>query len=952
MKTRIALLFWVVLCRGGLNVCAQVKVESELERHISVATEIKNDYERLKPYFASAYGYCPSIPRGSLEAVSYTYTRFAHRPMVDTTEKDPRAMPHTYSVMGMTLHGKDVFRENLRLISILSEISIEEILSQDSCAILAYARAFDRVCKHYGIASDTIEDYQGVFWFLCELPADDCTWTSTSMDDWPAELFIRKDAELRDRYPQYSFLYAIYLFLSDSSFACLGAPCRNVDFNRLFGDDLNFLRAKTMVPQEKALAANVDYPGAVWVPAPSCNYSSGRNGMMVSDVVVHYTEGTYSGAIAWFQNCASSVSAHYVIRSIDGQVAQLVRESDKAWHVGSANGYTIGIEHEAYGDVVSFFTEEMYQSSAALVRNICLRHLNINAQHVFYRDTLDDGTTLNVGQHNLGNATACTQIRGHQHFPNQTHTDPGPFWNWNYYYKLINPMVHIDSSQSVTGTFMDSGGLSGDYADNERSLFLIHVPNADSVALDFQDFSLEADYDFMWIYAGPSVFSPLLGRWNTHSPGRVVAEGAYLLVEFRSDCQQTASGWKANWQGYLPTEVTEDTLNPTTEILFDENNWITADFVAHFKDSDDVGLQYRFYQVIGQENGVWKANEHLGFLCDNFDRSLDTGLWHGDDSWQVSNNKLVQSSLSGVHTLSAHLTGNASDVVLYDFYLSVGDSGQCSFYFDCDEPIDYRLDLCGYSVCFDKAHHTVCVYRVQNGISTLLASNRQIYMTAGQSYLYRLVYDASEKRILLFRHSTLLMEVCGDQCVHSGRSTYMGFATENCAVAIDNVRVYRGRTDIVPLSVGAADTCLIRSQAVCGVSMCKLKSLVLDVSHKFSALEEKNLKVDYTPPVSRGTVKLDLVSSGALSQTLPQMTGCWSAFEDPHSGVQGYSYFIFVTNLFMKDTYKNVWTDVGLQTGLSRRVPSRRTDLFVGVRAKNQAGLFSEVSYSNSVHIP
>src|SRR5207253_6646724 len=33
---------------------------------------------------------------------------------------------------------------------------------------------------------------------------------------------------------------------------------------------------------------------------------------------------------------------------------------------------------------------------------------------------------------------ASVKIKGHQHYPNQTHSDPGPNWNWYTYYNLIN----------------------------------------------------------------------------------------------------------------------------------------------------------------------------------------------------------------------------------------------------------------------------------------------------------------------------------------------------------------------------------------------------------------------------------------------------------------------------------------------------------------------------------
>ena len=92
----------------------------------------------------------------------------------------------------------------------------------------------------------------------------------------------------------------------------------------------------------------------------------------------------------------------------------MVPEADKAWHVGVANSYTIGIEHEAYGNIYSYFTMNMYQSSADLVKNICSRRSNINPHRVFYRDTLDDGTVLNDGVHADSRPPALSEPDAHR----------------------------------------------------------------------------------------------------------------------------------------------------------------------------------------------------------------------------------------------------------------------------------------------------------------------------------------------------------------------------------------------------------------------------------------------------------------------------------------------------------------------------------------------------------
>jgi hypothetical protein len=156
--------------------------------------------------------------------------------------------------------------------------------------------------------------------------------------------------------------------------------------------------------------AAVDYPGALWNAASPSNYTVGRT-QAISAITIHVTQGSYAGTISWFKNPAAKVSAHYVIRSSDGQVTQMVAEKDKAWHVGTENGYTVGIEHEGWVDQPSWFTDAMYRSSAALVRNIADRR---------------------------GIPKDRAHIKGHSEFPNQTHTDPGPNWNWTYYMQLVN----------------------------------------------------------------------------------------------------------------------------------------------------------------------------------------------------------------------------------------------------------------------------------------------------------------------------------------------------------------------------------------------------------------------------------------------------------------------------------------------------------------------------------
>jgi len=163
-----------------------------------------------------------------------------------------------------------------------------------------------------------------------------------------------------------------------------------------------------------ASGADPDYPLAVaFVPADPSNYTAG--GITSYDyVVVHTMQGYYAGSMSWFQNPMANVSAHYVMRSEDGEVTQMVREDDRAWHVGNSNSYALGIEHEGFIAEPEWYTWETYLSSARLTRWMCDEHaIPLDRDHIV----------------------------GHVELPNQTHTDPGNLWEWDLYMALIRDVV-------------------------------------------------------------------------------------------------------------------------------------------------------------------------------------------------------------------------------------------------------------------------------------------------------------------------------------------------------------------------------------------------------------------------------------------------------------------------------------------------------------------------------
>jgi len=125
---------------------------------------------------------------------------------------------------------------------------------------------------------------------------------------------------------------------------------------------------------------NTDYPTAV-DRISSCNYATGRNGYNIDYYFVHYiATGNYAGAISWFRDCTRTSqlsSANYVIRNSDGEISQVVRESDRAYAQGVTqyNGGGISTEHEVLSTNLAMWdSEPMLVAAANLAIDVCNRN--------------------------------------------------------------------------------------------------------------------------------------------------------------------------------------------------------------------------------------------------------------------------------------------------------------------------------------------------------------------------------------------------------------------------------------------------------------------------------------------------------------------------------------------------------------------------------------------------
>ncbi|OIJ63469.1 N-acetylmuramoyl-L-alanine amidase [Streptomyces mangrovisoli] len=191
-----------------------------------------------------------------------------------------------------------------------------------------------------------------------------------------------------------------------------------------------------------------------WIPAPYQEFGDNDYGnhdlgdrpasQSIKYIVIHDTEGTWDGVLNLVQD-PTYVSWNYTIRSTDGLIAQHVKAKDVAWHAGNwyVNAKSIGIEHEGFlTSPDAWYTEEMYRSSARLVRYLSAKyHIPLDRQHILGHDNVPGPTT--------------STIKG-------MHTDPGPYWDWAHYFELLGRPFHATAGKH--------GGLVTilpDYASNQ-----------------------------------------------------------------------------------------------------------------------------------------------------------------------------------------------------------------------------------------------------------------------------------------------------------------------------------------------------------------------------------------------------------------------------------------------------------------------------------------------------
>lgn len=277
---------------------------------------------------------------------------------------------------------------------------------------------------------------------------------------------------------------------------------------------------------------NVDYPGAVdcildphmfdcnTVPTNApCTYESAKRpeDYNVWQIVIHDIEGTAQNALHVFQDVNSGVSVHYIVDS-DGTVYQVLHDQDIGYHAGNYwyNQHSVGIEHAGFAATGwQWYNAAEYLASAQLTAYL-LKKYDLPLDH----------------NHIVGHGTVPSPDVADE--PN--HVDPGPFWLWDYYFKLIHQQ-----------------GVSYPDDDPQAHTIMLH-PTTDRTPIGANGSETKANFNFFPLYTGPSTTSGLIpsmgsGKDITDETNNVEPAMSYYYLDKAIDPAGTGDTLYKIWYG-------------------------------------------------------------------------------------------------------------------------------------------------------------------------------------------------------------------------------------------------------------------------------------------------------------------------------------------------------------------------------------------------------------------
>lgn len=247
------------------------------------------------------------------------------------------------------------------------------------------------------------------------------------------------------------------------------------------------------------------------------------NGIKIDTIVIHDLESTYDAGVAGLANPTTGVATHYVMRSSDGAVTQMVPTKDIAFQAGnySTNLHSIGIEHEGYAaQGATWYTEAQYESTAYLVQYLAARFgIPLDRQHILGHDDVA-GPSLNGVR---------TQ-----------HWDPGPSWDWDHFMRLLGAPLSGLRGTAPVGSVVTIDPVFDTNVQTVQVCPIDDPTGATTACTDRQQAS-----NFVYLRTAPDPSAPLFGDQAIHG----IAPGTDEISDWGSTAQAGQQFVVADQQG-------------------------------------------------------------------------------------------------------------------------------------------------------------------------------------------------------------------------------------------------------------------------------------------------------------------------------------------------------------------------------------------------------------------
>ncbi len=254
-------------------------------------------------------------------------------------------------------------------------------------------------------------------------------------------------------------------------------------------------------------------PHMAWVPAGPFRKGE-RTPESVTAIVIHTTEGGYKkelshvenqennfrGVINYFKANDRNVSAHYVMGR-NGEICQMVNESDVAHTQTYYNGRAFGIECAGWSSRPETWTPELLESLVELCAYLCVKweipayHPEGTAYEGPYSIAIDDDNKRFTGH----------GLVGHYQVQPWNKSDPGDHFPWEEFSERVRERIRqygaepieLPTPEEVLGTEIFATARIAEESVSPGAPFTyqltIRGPGAGAVALEdivFPDFSV------------------------------------------------------------------------------------------------------------------------------------------------------------------------------------------------------------------------------------------------------------------------------------------------------------------------------------------------------------------------------------------------------------------------------------------------------------------------------